>query len=118
VGPTNQGTLARELGVSPRNITGLVDGLEAAGLVERAPHPHDRRPTLVTLTDDGSHAATTLADDERELARFLFADRPAPELARLVDDLDGLLRRFDDPAFATLRRSALERWSLFKDSVD
>jgi DNA-binding MarR family transcriptional regulator len=111
-GPTNQGTLARELQVSPRNITGLVDGLEAAGLVERAPHPSDRRATLVTLTDDGTNAAIALANDERELARFLFADRPAPELARVVDELDVLLRRLDDPAFATLRRSALDRWPL------
>jgi DNA-binding MarR family transcriptional regulator len=112
VGPTNQRTLALELRVSPRNITGLVDGLEAAGLVVRAPHPRDRRATLVTITDAGTDAATALADDERALARFLFTDRPAPELARLVDGLDGLLRRLDDPAFATLRRSALDRWPL------
>ena len=112
VGPTNQRTLARELRVSPRNITGLVDGLEAAGLVERAPHPADRRAILVTLTDDGTKAATALADDERRLARFLFADRRAPEVARVVEDLERLLPRLDDPAFTALRRLALDRWPL------
>jgi DNA-binding MarR family transcriptional regulator len=62
-----------------RNITGLVDGIEAAGLVERAPHLSDRRAILLTLTDDGATAVTALANDERRLARYLFADRPAPE---------------------------------------
>jgi DNA-binding MarR family transcriptional regulator len=118
VGPTNQRTLAEELRVSPRNITGLVDGLEAAGLVERAPHPGDRRATLVRLTGDGAAAATALADDERELARFLFAGRSAAELVSLVDGLDALRRRLEDPTFATLRRAALDRWPLFKGSVE
>jgi DNA-binding MarR family transcriptional regulator len=112
VGPTNQRTLARELDVSPRNITGLVDALEAAGLVERAPHPQDRRAILVTLTGKGTTAAAALADDERHLARFLFADRSVSEVARLVGDLDALLGRFDEPAFAELRRAALDRWPL------
>jgi DNA-binding MarR family transcriptional regulator len=112
VGPSNQGTLARELRVSPRNITGLVDGLETAGLVERTPHPRDRRAILVTLTDDGTRAATALAEDERALARFLFADRPEPEVARLEADLGGLLQRLDDPAFARMRHASLDRWPL------
>lgn len=112
VGPTNQGTLAREMRVSPRNITGLVDGLEAAGLVERTPHPGDRRAVLVSLTGDGATAATALADEEQRLARFLFADCPATDVTRLVEHLDRLLRRLDDPAFAALRRAALDRWPL------
>jgi len=116
-GSTNQGTLARELDVSPRNVTGLVDGLEAAGLVERLPHPADRRAILVTLTDDGTTAAEALADDERRLARFLFADRPAPEIARLVGDLDEILRRFEDPGFTSLRRAALDRWPLHSNAT-
>ena len=34
--------IARSLGVTPRNVTGLVDGLEALGLVERVADPADR----------------------------------------------------------------------------
>lgn len=40
--------------VSARNITGLVDGLEEAGLVSRVPEPRDRRITLVELTPAGA----------------------------------------------------------------
>lgn len=35
------------------NLTGLVDRLEARGLVERQPHPDDRRVKCVGLTAAG-----------------------------------------------------------------
>lgn len=41
------------LGVTPRNVTKLVDGLEKEGLLTREPHPHDRRVTLLRLTEKG-----------------------------------------------------------------
>lgn len=46
--------LSAALGVTPRNITALVDGLEHEGLVSRRPHPEDRRVTCIDLTDEGS----------------------------------------------------------------
>src|SRR4029450_5734687 len=52
-GPQIMATLRARLGVSARNITVLVDGLERDGFVERVPHPQDRRATLVELTDQG-----------------------------------------------------------------
>ncbi len=47
------GELALALDVSPRNITGLVDHLEADGLVERIPDPDDRRSIQARLTPTG-----------------------------------------------------------------
>src|SRR3990170_8366073 len=49
-GPRKMADLADRLGVTPRNVTALVDGLEAESLVRRAPHPTDRRITMVELT--------------------------------------------------------------------
>ena len=49
-GPRKMADLAEELTVTPRNVTALVDGLEADGLVRRVPHSTDRRVTLVELT--------------------------------------------------------------------
>ena len=43
LGPSTQQALAAALKVSPRNVTGLVDALEAGGFAERRPHPTDRR---------------------------------------------------------------------------
>jgi DNA-binding MarR family transcriptional regulator len=59
-GPAMMRTLADELGLSPRNVTALVDALEDDGLVARRSHPTDRRATLVALTADGLTAAGAL----------------------------------------------------------
>jgi DNA-binding MarR family transcriptional regulator len=53
-GTASVGDLARAAGVSSRNVTGLVDTLERAGLVRRAPDPADRRSVLVSSTDAGT----------------------------------------------------------------
>ncbi|MEP7105347.1 MAG: MarR family transcriptional regulator [Chloroflexota bacterium] len=45
--------LASGIGVSPRNITGLVDHLAEDGLVERVPDPSDRRSIQAQLTAKG-----------------------------------------------------------------
>ena len=52
-GPLRSVELAHRVGVTPRAITGLVDGLEARGYVERIPDPADRRAASVTLTPAG-----------------------------------------------------------------
>ena len=54
LGPCTQQALATALNVTPRNVTGLVDALEAGGFVDRRLHPNDRRATLVTLTELGA----------------------------------------------------------------
>ena len=45
--------IASWLGVTPRNVTGLVDGLEAQGLAERVADPSDRRAVIARLTPAG-----------------------------------------------------------------
>ena len=59
-GPATMRTLADELDLSPRNVTALVDALEADDLVVRKPHPTDRRATIVELTPGGFEAADAL----------------------------------------------------------
>ncbi|MCD5347414.1 MarR family winged helix-turn-helix transcriptional regulator [Agromyces sp. S2-1-8] len=64
-GPSTQHALAARLEVSPRNVTGLVDALEAGGYVLRSPHPHDRRAIVVSLEPS---AATLMANMQQEHA--------------------------------------------------
>jgi MarR family transcriptional regulator, organic hydroperoxide resistance regulator len=45
--------LAETLFCDASNVTGIVDRLEARGLIERRDHPRDRRVKLIALTDDG-----------------------------------------------------------------
>jgi DNA-binding MarR family transcriptional regulator len=51
--------LAEANGVDAPYATLIVDKLEAHGLVERQPHPDDRRRKLVTLTTVGRDVITT-----------------------------------------------------------
>lgn len=46
--------MARILGVAPTVITGLVDRLEARGLIRREAHPSDRRRIQLVLTERGN----------------------------------------------------------------
>src|SRR3712207_4453271 len=79
-GPSTQRVLAGALGVSPRNVTGLVDALVATGFVTRQSHPTDRRATLVTLTDHGAEVAADLVAGREQLAAQLRSEEHTSEL--------------------------------------
>jgi DNA-binding MarR family transcriptional regulator len=93
LGPSTQNMLAATLKVSPRNVTGLVDALEAAGYVVRAPHPKDRRAILVTLTEQGSSTMAQMEHERGQIAAELVADLDADQLERLSQDLGAIVAR-------------------------
>jgi DNA-binding MarR family transcriptional regulator len=92
-GPSTQRALADALGVSARNVTGLVDGLAEAGLVTREPHPTDRRATLVTPTAPAERLLAEMAAGRAELAGQLFGSLSPERLDGLVSALDDVLER-------------------------
>lgn len=80
--------LAQKLRCEPSNVTGIVDRLEARGLVERRPDPNDRRVKLAAATDDGRRVARSLRDS-LDFAREPLAGLSTTERESLRD----LLRR-------------------------
>lgn len=88
-GPLSMRTLARCLHNDPSNITGLVDRLEAKGLVERQADPADRRVKALVLTDAGRRARATLQEIVEEPPAAL-TRRSAEELRTLRDALQSL----------------------------
>src|SRR6476661_1266944 len=66
--------IAEQLKCEPSNITGIVDRLQARGLVERRSDPADRRVKLAAATDTGTETATRLR------FRLNFAREPLAEL--------------------------------------
>ena len=52
-------SLAGMLFCDASNVTGIVDRLEARGLIERRPSPKDRRVKLLVLTEEGSRLRET-----------------------------------------------------------
>ena len=58
--PLPMGRLAGTLGCDASNVTGLVDRLEARGLVERRPAAADRRVKVIQLTPAGARLRAQL----------------------------------------------------------
>ena len=81
--------LGDRLGVTRPNITKLVDGLERCGLVERLPHPADRRMVQAHLTPEGERIAREALPGRAERIERLWAALDEDELETLI----GLLRR-------------------------
>ncbi len=96
-GPRIMSALSDELVVSPRNVTVLVDALEASGLVRRHAHPTDRRAILIELTPQGVETCATMYYQHAEAVSELFSDLSTAdqrELLRLLNLLGtGLERR-------------------------
>ena len=70
------------------NVTGIVDRLEARGLVARRPHEHDRRVKHVVLTPLGRGAHRAVRATMRAPPEAFAASRPADQRA-----LRDILRR-------------------------
>lgn len=52
-GPISPGDLAAHERVQPPSMTRVISKLEEEGLVERQPHPTDRRQQLISVTEAG-----------------------------------------------------------------
>jgi DNA-binding MarR family transcriptional regulator len=90
-GPRTQRELSQALKCTPRNVTGLVDALEAARFVARSPHPTDRRATVVSLTRQGTALATDWRRDRDGGTAHLLRGTSATELTTFVTVLDRVL---------------------------
>ncbi len=75
--PRSMGELAEALVCDPSNATWLVDRLDERDLIERRPHPGDRRVKTVVLTPEG------IAVKQQLIARM---SQPPTDLASLDRD--------------------------------
>ncbi|MFB7863135.1 MULTISPECIES: MarR family winged helix-turn-helix transcriptional regulator [unclassified Streptomyces] len=90
--PPRMADLAARLEVVPRAVTTLVDGLEAAGRVRRAPDPTNRRVVRIELTDTGRDTLRELRSARRAAAE----DMLAPLTVEQREVLGGLLSALVD----------------------
>lgn len=88
-----QAALAQAIGADKTRIIGVLDELQAGGLLERRADPVDRRVRLVSITERGRELcgrvrAEIQANEERVLGRVPAEDRAA--FMRTLDWLAGL----------------------------
>jgi DNA-binding MarR family transcriptional regulator len=91
--PIPMSVLAERLFCDASNVTGLVDRLEARGLVERRSHDRDRRVKALTLTPSGvalrDQVLAVMSEPPEAIAALPEADQRALRdiLARAVEHL-------------------------------
>jgi DNA-binding MarR family transcriptional regulator len=76
--------LAEELGVTPRNITTIVDGLEREGLLARRPDPGDRRAIWLELTPLGLSQIDQVHQLEQDISDRFFEPLAAEQRRQLA----------------------------------
>ncbi len=83
----SQAEMAESLEIQPISLLRLIDRLCDHGLVERQPHPRDRRANRLYLTDKGRATLIRLGPLGREITGEAFAGLDESELADLVQKL-------------------------------
>jgi DNA-binding MarR family transcriptional regulator len=93
-GPLTAGELARQTGLAPASVTGLVNRLERKGFARRIPNPDDRRSVLVEVDVERLYArvAPLFGDWIRSLQE-LFATYTDDQLEVILHFLTEAARR-------------------------
>jgi len=91
-GSSNLGKLAAALGVTPANVTGIVDRLVEHDLVSRNENAQDRRMLLLRTTGKGEELVANLRERRRGYMSDILARLSVDELATLAQGLTSLLK--------------------------
>ncbi|MGC8480421.1 MAG: MarR family winged helix-turn-helix transcriptional regulator [Acidimicrobiales bacterium] len=98
-GDAKMGDLAAKVSITPRNMTAIIDAMSLSGLVERVPHPDDRRATLVHVSPAGrAFICEMMERGVSDLGRgFDVLDAEAQQtlselLARVTDEIEQRMR--------------------------
>jgi DNA-binding MarR family transcriptional regulator len=84
-GPNTAAALARAEQISPQSMGATLGGLEARGLVERRPDPHDGRRVVLSVSEAGRQMLRSRRDARTEqLAQALSNGFTPTELEQLM----------------------------------
>lgn len=87
--------LADSLRIAPRSVTDVVDALEGKGYVTREPDPHDRRASVVVVTDAGRAVRAAVHEARRRSVGDQMGALSAEQRAALADALTTLEQGLD-----------------------
>jgi DNA-binding MarR family transcriptional regulator len=84
IGDLSLGTLSKEIRAHNSTVTGIVDRMEAAGLVERARSESDRRVWIIRLTSAGKKVAERAKVSPWDLLRDALAELSVADQEKLT----------------------------------
>jgi MarR family transcriptional regulator, organic hydroperoxide resistance regulator len=104
IGDLSLGTLSKEIRAHNSTVTGIVDRMEAAGLVERARSEEDRRVWTIRLTAQGRKVAERAKISPWDTLRNALGSLPAGDQEKLLGILKKLAFKITTEATHGTRR--------------
>lgn len=98
--------LAGKLGVSGPTASDSAGALDKKGLIQKRPHPNDRRALAIRLTANGRRVAEELADFPAELVSVV-RELPSDDEARFLRLLVTLVRELETRGLAAPHRACV-----------
>ena len=89
---SNMGDLAEDLSISTSAVTGLINRMLKAGLVERMREHKDRRIVKVKMTKKGSTIIKRLIGQRRQAIMEIFSKISRQDRERYIDILEKICR--------------------------
>jgi DNA-binding MarR family transcriptional regulator len=93
--PLTAHAIAARLLVSSASMTSLLDTLQRRGLVERHPHPTDRRKVLIHLTGEAREIVDQMLPAIHAAITAALTDLPEPDREQLITSLTTIRARLD-----------------------
>lgn len=94
--PISHKELARKMQLTPGAISQLLEGLEAAELIERTPHPEDRRIVHISLSRAGQAKLHDFHERRKQLLDTAFATLSDEELLAYLHVQQALLDHLEN----------------------
>jgi DNA-binding MarR family transcriptional regulator len=91
------GEVARRLGLATPTVTKAANRMEATGLLERRPHPHDARLVRLCLTERGRQLRNVMDAEMRELTERALATLAPDEREQAVRLLEEIRKNLSPP---------------------
>jgi DNA-binding MarR family transcriptional regulator len=91
-GVSNPRKLALALGVTPSDVTGIVERLVEQGLLIRQDNPDDRRVSVLRVTEKGEAILFDLRERRTSSMREILAGMDTEELSCLIKGLSALVK--------------------------
>jgi len=94
-GPCGVSELGERLGLSASTVSGLLDRLEAKGVVERTRDESDRRKVLITLTPEARKMAKRLHASFKDLLETLVTSLTRDDMEAMLRGMNVVIRQLE-----------------------